>query len=150
MALLCSPLLLGLVLWLAYTLWRSAHDLSAPIPAEIDVAEVLFDENRFADGCELVVYRMTEAARADLQRRGLAKLATAQASRDRPSVERYASWRKANAKAEVRGTDCIELPAELSRRIHRARGSSYVTEGRKSDLMADPQSGLVVYSYDGR
>lgn len=101
------------------------------------------------EGYGVFVHRLTEASRLDLAQRGLAKLQTARTGRDQPTYHRYGAWQHASSGFHVRGQTCIDLPDDVTAMIAKARETGFDTEGREFDLLADPVSGFVVFSFNG-
>ena len=155
MSLVLAPLG-GLVLtlavaWLAGTAWSHFRDKTGPLPLELDVAEEVFatESGGLREGCGVFVHRLTEASRADLAQRGLAKLQPARTGRDQPTYHRYGAWQRTSSGFHVRGEACTDLPDDVTAMIAKARETGFGTEGHEFDLLADPVSGLVVFSFNG-
>ncbi len=139
------------VVWGASAAWSHWRDKTGPLPPELDVAEEVFaqESGGLLEGCGVFVHRLTEASRLDLAQRGLAKLQTARTGRDQPTYHRYGAWQRASSGFHVRGQACIDLPDDVTAMIAKARETGFGTEGREFDLLADPVSGFVVFSFNG-
>lgn len=155
MSLVLAPLG-GLVLtlavaWLAGAAWSHFRDKTGPLPLELDVSEEVFatESGGLREGCGVFVHRLTEASRADLAQRGLAKLQPARTGRDQPTYHRYGAWQRTSSGFHVRGEACTDLPDDVTAMIAKARETGFGTEGHEFDLLADPVSGLVVFSFNG-
>ena len=155
MALVVAPLgglaLTLTLVWLASSVWSHLRDKTGPLPLALDVAEEVFaaESGGLREGCGVFIHRLTEASRLDLAQRGLAKLQTARTGREQPTHHRYGAWQRASATFHVRGEACIDLPDDVIAMISTARATGFGTEGHEFDLLADPVSGLVVFSFNG-
>ncbi len=59
------------------------------------------------------------------------------------------AWQHASGGFHVRGQACIDLPDDVTAMIAKARETGFGTEGREFDLLTDPVSGFVVFSFNG-
>jgi hypothetical protein len=147
LTLIGGPILLGLLIWVG----GHFRDRTGPLPAELEVQEQLFvdESSGLMEGCGLYVYRLTEASRIDLVNKGLSKLESARTGREQPSYHRYERWTPIPKEFSIRGRSCVELPRNISTLIDNALKSAFVTKGYEFDLLVDPITGLVVFSFNG-
>lgn len=146
----------GLVLtvaawWLGISVWGHGRDKTGPLPAALEVSEEVFaaESGGMREGCGLHIHRLSEAARMALAQRGLDMLRDAREGRENPQRYRYEAWQAARPSASVRGMDCTDVPPDVSAMISKALNTGFTTQGSEFDLLADPVSGIVVFSFNG-
>jgi hypothetical protein len=140
-----------LIWWAGISAWAKFRDKTGPLPLELDVAEEVFsaESGGFREGCGVFVYRLTEASRTDLSKKGLAKLRSARSGRLDASYHRYNEWKPMPTDFYVRGQSCVDVPTDIAEIISQALKSGFVTSGYEFDLLVDPVTGIVVYSFNG-
>jgi hypothetical protein len=140
-----------LIWWAGVSAWGKFRDKTGPLPLELDVAEEVFsaESGGLREGCGVFVYRLTEASRADLAKKGLAKLRSARSGRVDANYHRYNEWKSMPTDFDVRGQSCVDVPTDIAAMISQALKSGFVTRGYEFDLLVDPVTGIVVYSFNG-
>lgn len=142
-----GSILLGLLIWTA----GHFRDRTGPLPPQLEVERTLFydESGGLMEGCGLYVFRLKEAYRIALLNKGISKLDDVRAGREHPTYHRYEAWRPITSGFFNRGASCVELPPDISALIQSTSKTAYFTKGYEFDLLVDPISGLVVFSYIG-